>query len=711
MSLRTPVALLIFNRPQPTARVFEAIAQAKPQQLLVVADGPRTPGEADLCRQTRSVIDQIDWDCELLTNYSEHNLGCRNRVASGLDWVFSETEEAIILEDDCIPSPSFFSFCEVLLERYRHDERIMHISGDNFQFGKQRTRHSYYFSKYNHIWGWASWRRAWKLYDVTMKTWPEYRDEGLLTAVCENPQERTYWTQAFDRVYNNQIDTWDYQWTYTCWANHGLSVLPNVNLVTNVGFGPDATHTKQAGIVSNLVQEDIWEIHHPPVVVRHAEADTYTFETIFECPTPEPPAPPPVEQPELAAELAATKATLEEKLAVLKQVRKRLRQTRSELETAQAELEAMRSSRFGKLRSRYLTLKDKLPKRSAFKLAIAPPSFNVRTTVANLSNHFSTTPSPRERFKQNARTANLAKHSEVKSPLTGSHEVTLLEVMPADVLIRDWKNGLGIDINPELRGCSEVYLYRCNQTKLNFFVPFGIAGSSALYEQLDRFDWYYMADKWEYEVALEDLVGCHRVIEVGSGFGFFIKKAIAAGLSITGLELNTDAVALAQQQHLPIEPTALETIAEAQPDVFDAVCSFQVLEHVTDPRQFLASSVKLLKQGGKLILCVPNSESFLKHEYCLLDMPPHHMHQWSAATFKSLENLFPLKLERVQYEPLAEHHIPGLLASYRDYFCSVSPLGKVIFNKQTLPVYETLLKRIFRRFFVGQSLYIQFRKT
>jgi hypothetical protein len=160
--LTTPVAFLIFNRPDTTAKVFEAIRQAKPPKLLVVADGPRPdrPDDIEKCKAARGVVEQVDWDCEVLRNYSDVNLGCKKRVSSGLDWVFNTVEEEIILEDDCLPHPTFFRFCEELLDYYRHDERIMVISGDNFQFGRNCTEYSYYFSRYNHCWGWSTWRRS-----------------------------------------------------------------------------------------------------------------------------------------------------------------------------------------------------------------------------------------------------------------------------------------------------------------------------------------------------------------------------------------------------------------------------------------------------------------------------------------------------------------------------------------------------------------------
>ncbi|XWK85977.1 MAG: glycosyltransferase family 2 protein [Phormidium sp.] len=282
MPLSTPVVLLIFNRPDLTEIVFEAIRQAKPTKLLFVADGPRFPEEADKCEKARSVIQKIDWECDLLTNFSEVNLGCKHRVSSGLNWVFSEVEEAIILEDDCLPSLSFFDFCESLLDRYRHDERVMMISGDNFQLGHSRTEYSYYFSKYTHIWGWASWKRAWQHYDVNMKTWSEYKKQNAIRSVCEDLSEQKYWIDIFERVVNGTINTWDYQWLYACWCQNGLSILPNCNLISNIGFGADGTHTCGHSPWAQLPTYDIGELKHPPFIYRNVEGDSYTFKKHYQ---------------------------------------------------------------------------------------------------------------------------------------------------------------------------------------------------------------------------------------------------------------------------------------------------------------------------------------------------------------------------------------------------------------------------------------------
>jgi hypothetical protein len=279
--LRTPVAFLIFNRPEVTARVFSEIARVRPPVLLVVADGPRAdrPGEAEKCRATRAIIDRVDWPCEVLTNYADGNLGCRRRVSSGLNWVFDVVEEAIILEDDCLPHPTFFRFCEELLEKYRDDERIAQISGDNFQFGRQWGSDSYYFSRYCHVWGWASWRRAWKHYDVQIRSWPKVRGSDALTRwFGGDNQTAQYWSEILDRTYRGEIDTWDYQWVLTCWERDTLTILPSVNLISNIGFGPEATHTvSKVSQLANMPIEGIdFPLRHPASVVRNVAADRIT---------------------------------------------------------------------------------------------------------------------------------------------------------------------------------------------------------------------------------------------------------------------------------------------------------------------------------------------------------------------------------------------------------------------------------------------------
>ena len=283
--LKTPVVFLTFNRPDTTKKVFELIRQVKPSQLLVVADGARKdkPGEVEQCAAVRQIINTVDWKCEVLTNYYDINLGCKQRVSSGLDWAFSLIDRAIILEDDCLPNISFFRFCEELLEKYQDDTRIMSISGNNFQFGRKRTKDSYYFSIYNHCWGWATWRRAWQHYDIEMKLWSKIKQEGWLKDILVNPCAVKYWHNKFQKAYEHKIDTWDFQWTFACWLQSGLTILPNINLVSNIGFSSEGTHHKNSkNLFANMATEKLqFPLKHPSFVIRNQEADDYTYRVMF----------------------------------------------------------------------------------------------------------------------------------------------------------------------------------------------------------------------------------------------------------------------------------------------------------------------------------------------------------------------------------------------------------------------------------------------
>lgn len=281
--MHTPVALIIFNRPDMTAQVLAQIARVQPRTLLVIADGPRhdRPEDVEKCAAARAVIDRVDWDCAVLKHYSEVNLGCGRRPASGITWVFEQVEEAIILEDDCVPHPSFFRFCAELLHTYRHDERVMHISGNNFRFDLKRMPWSYFFSNLNISWGWATWRRAWRYFDSGVKLWPALRETSWLQEVWEDPRAALYWQKFFDAAYAREGDVhyWDYQWTFACWAHRGLSIVPRVNLVSNIGFGKDATHTKKAhDRRANVPAAEMpFPLRHPPAVQRNREADRIVF--------------------------------------------------------------------------------------------------------------------------------------------------------------------------------------------------------------------------------------------------------------------------------------------------------------------------------------------------------------------------------------------------------------------------------------------------
>jgi len=247
-ALRTPVALFVFKRPDTTRRVFDAISKARPAKLLLIADGPRRDkmGEQEACRKVRDIIARVDWPCEVLQNFSERNLGCGERMISGLNWVFSQVEDAIILEDDCLPDPSFFPYCQELLERYRGDSRIAYISGCNLVERYITIDDSYCFTRIGGIWGWATWRLAWRRYDRNLTDWPEIKSRRLLAEVFDYPAGVAYFTAMFDAMYEKKgPDTWDYQWLYTCLRDNLTAIIPRVNLIANIGFGKDAAHTTE----------------------------------------------------------------------------------------------------------------------------------------------------------------------------------------------------------------------------------------------------------------------------------------------------------------------------------------------------------------------------------------------------------------------------------------------------------------------------------
>ena len=284
--LNTPVLFLVFNRLATTQRVFEAIREAQPRQLFVASDGARADcdGETEICAGVRQfVMDNVDWDCEVKTLFRKSNLGCRIAVSSAIDWFFDNVEEGIILEDDCLPNQDFFRFCAEMLEYYRDDERIMHISGANFQVGKKRGDGSYYFSQYAHIWGWASWRRAWKYYDVDMGDFSQFKEQRLIKDVFVEKRVQKVWLDILEKIYTNSsiFNTWDFQWSYTLFCHNGISIIPNKNLISNIGFG---SGTNTANIESSCAEqelEDLTEIIHPESLIIDELADKFVFNKMY----------------------------------------------------------------------------------------------------------------------------------------------------------------------------------------------------------------------------------------------------------------------------------------------------------------------------------------------------------------------------------------------------------------------------------------------
>ncbi len=283
--MNTAVAFIIFKRPDTTRVVFDAIRRAKPLRLYLIADGarPDKPGEAEAVAATRKAVANIDWPCQVTHIFSEKNLGCRLRVSSGLNEVFAREHEAIILEDDCLPDPSFFPFCEALLERYRDEPRIMHIGGGNYQGGRRRSEDSYFFSMFPHCWGWATWRDAWQQIDLDLSSYsPEPLGQGWARYLTTQ-SELDFWTNIFGKIHQrpNENSSWAYPWTYTCWHHAGLSIHPAKNLVQNIGTGGDATHTDFIPYIQRAKAHPLTIERHPVQIERHQEADSFTFRAVY----------------------------------------------------------------------------------------------------------------------------------------------------------------------------------------------------------------------------------------------------------------------------------------------------------------------------------------------------------------------------------------------------------------------------------------------
>jgi hypothetical protein len=280
--------VLAFNRPDTTAQVFAAIKQVRPERLFFAVDGARADrtGEAEQVLAVQQVQHVVDWPCEVRTLFRERNLGCKIAVSEAITWFFDSVESGIVLEDDCVARPSFFEFAAQLLERYRDDERIWMISGDNFQLGRQRTQYSYYASRFTHIWGWASWRRAWCLYDHAMSQWPTLRESGWLEKYLGDKDAARYWTQIFDATHGERNSSWAYRWTYSAWVNDALTLIPAVNLVSNIGFGEQATHTlnRKNPFAALPTGEIPFPLRHPPVLEVNTAADAFTQRTMFQNP-------------------------------------------------------------------------------------------------------------------------------------------------------------------------------------------------------------------------------------------------------------------------------------------------------------------------------------------------------------------------------------------------------------------------------------------
>jgi len=287
--MKSPVLFLIFNRLDTVKSVIAAIRKAKPPRIYIASDGARPSRGVDEAANVQAVrsfvLNAIDWDCEVKTLFRSENLGCRMAVSGAIEWFFEHEAEGIILEDDCLPNASFFEFCDSMLSYYREDDRIMCISGTHYHGGGNQPEQSYFFSMYNHCWGWASWRRAWSAYDRHVDDWPRLREGQWLRRIGGSQLFAKKWTSIFDRAFAGQIDSWAYRWTYACWVESGLTVSSSKNLILNIGFNSDATHTTSSHPPSYLEGASLellpMPIIHPSVVCQDYDADDWSRKNIF----------------------------------------------------------------------------------------------------------------------------------------------------------------------------------------------------------------------------------------------------------------------------------------------------------------------------------------------------------------------------------------------------------------------------------------------
>lgn len=299
---------------------------------------------------------------------------------------------------------------------------------------------------------------------------------------------------------------------------------------------------------------------------------------------------------------------------------------------------------------------------------------------------------------------------QVSSPLTKTIGAKLIREIQVVELIKEWKNTFGIDISGDMKDHKIIYEYKCVDTGLYFFIPEDIYGSSVFYEELQKFDWYYMPEKWEYKMTLKKLNSASKLLEVGCAEGAFIELCNKNGHDATGIELNKNAVLKAKEKGLTVFEKDIHELAKANDNVYDCVCSFQVLEHISKPKEYIESCIKLLKPGGKLIFCVPNSDGILATDYSLLDMPPHHMNRWNLSSFKSLETIFNIKLDSYYFEPLAKYHWDWYLSLVRNKKIVYRLIRKIFSDTMASEVFKWFFSIGFNKFIKGHSIYVEFIK-
>ncbi len=278
--MNTPVLFLIYNRPEYTKEVFESIRKARPKNLFIHADGPKKDNvkDVELCAEARSIVGRIDWDCEVKTLFRDENFGCKLGMSGGISWFFENVEEGIILEDDCLPNQSFFRYCEILLNKYRHEERVMMISGSNPAVSID-VGTDYFFSRFYHIWGWATWKRSWEKFDIEISTWPTIKNSNFLEKMFpNNVANRIFLTQMFDQIYAKPASVWGVQWTYTCLTNNGFAILPTHNMISNIGFiGTHKMNDKQLTLERKEMRMDA--LRHPNKIEVNFAIEDRLFES------------------------------------------------------------------------------------------------------------------------------------------------------------------------------------------------------------------------------------------------------------------------------------------------------------------------------------------------------------------------------------------------------------------------------------------------
>ena len=277
-----PVLIITYNRPKHLQLVINQVNKYHTGNLYISIDGPRDDKDY---KKNKDIVELLSKKPiqKTITNLRvlDKNLGCKYHMSSAIDWFFSFEDAGIILEDDCLPSKDFFPYCNEMLYKYKGCSKVMSITGMNFQNNKSRGDGSYYFSKFNHCWGWATWRSSWKFNDLELKLWPSVKNSNNWLSLHKDKFERSHWNKVFDELYEKNPSSWAYPWTLSVWSNLGLTVTPNVPLVENIGFDKNATHTKSKNKVLTPKVSELGVIRHPKFIYQDIEADRYVYRTVF----------------------------------------------------------------------------------------------------------------------------------------------------------------------------------------------------------------------------------------------------------------------------------------------------------------------------------------------------------------------------------------------------------------------------------------------